>query len=84
MVEDSRSASFIFESKKQDAVQPQSIGELHAEAFGFRDEVIELHSRINEDLILEAEAGSQSRPGARRIFNYENLRWMYELPGIQR
>ena len=84
LVEDSRTASFIFESKKQDTVQPQSIGELHAEAFGFRDEVIELNSRINEDLIFEAEAGSQSRPRARRTFNYENLRWMYELPAIQR
>lgn len=84
LVEDSRTASFIFETRKRDAIQSQSIGELHAEAFGFRDEVIALHSRINEDLILEAEAGSQSKPRAHRTFNYEELRWMYELPGIQR
>jgi molecular chaperone DnaK len=84
LVEDSRTASFIFETRKRDAVQPQSIGELHAEAFGFRDEVIALHSRITEDLILEAEVGSQSKPRAHRTFNYEELRWMYELPGIKR
>lgn len=84
LVEDSPTASFIFETRKQDTIQPQFIGELHAETFGFRDEVIELQSRITEDLIFEAEAGSQSKPRSRRTFNHEELRWMYELPRIQR
>lgn len=82
LVEDSRTASFIFETAKRDATQTQHIGELQTDAFGFRDEIIELRSRISDDLIFEATAGSKSKPHLSQTFSYENLRWMYELPRI--
>lgn len=82
LVEDSRTASFVFETAKKDISQSAFIGELHADAFGFNDEVIELKSRVTEDLIFEATARSDKRQSRSHPFNHNELRWMYELPNI--
>jgi len=82
LVEDSRTASFIFERAKMNSLQSTQIGELHAEALGFSDEVIEMKSRITEDLIFEATACSDKRRRPSQSYQYSELRWMYELPHI--
>ena len=80
LVEDSPTATFLFASKNGTSHQPNHIGELHVEAFGLRDELIYLDTRISDDLVLEAAARSDSKPqDASRQFGFNNLKWMYEI-----
>jgi molecular chaperone DnaK len=80
LVEDSQTATFIFASQPEDG-QPAYIGNWHTPAFGFRDEIIELDSRITSDLVFEAKARSKWRDQHNGTpFIYEKLRWRYEMP----
>jgi molecular chaperone DnaK len=80
LVEDSQTATFIFASQPEDG-RSAHIGELHTPAFGFRDELIELKSRITSDLVFEAKARSKWRDQHNDTpFIYEKLRWRYEMP----
>lgn len=80
LVEESRTATFLFASQNG-GTRLQNIGELHVEAFGFRDEIITLASRITDDLVFQAIARSQSQaPSAARHFTYDKLKWKYRLP----
>jgi len=82
LVEESRTASFVFERTKTDSSQSTQIGELHAETFGLSDEVIEMKSRITEDLIFEATACSDKRRRPSQPYQYSELCWKYELPHV--
>jgi molecular chaperone DnaK len=50
LVEDTKTATFVFASKSSQGQEPKQIGEMHVKTLGFRDELIELESRITEDL----------------------------------
>lgn len=81
LIEDSTTASFIFATQKEELLEHTRIGELHAPCVGFSDEVITLHCRITEDLTFEASALS-SHMGKKRkrpVFQFDNLRWQYDL-----
>ena len=80
LVEDSPTAVFDFASRNGAEGPPRHIGKLQVRCFGFRDEVIELGTRITEDLVFEAEARNPQNNSERAVFTYEKLRWMYEAP----
>lgn len=80
LVEDSSTALFDFAAQNGKDSIPRHIGNLRVNSFGFRDEVIELETKINEDLVFEAIAHNPSLPGTSSSFKYQKLRWMYELP----
>lgn len=80
LVEDARTAVFEFASQNGGEVTTRHIGELQVKSFGFRDEIIELESRITEDLIFEATANNPAMPAQRQPFSYDKMKWMYEVP----
>src|SRR5262249_8381936 len=71
LVEEANTANFVFAVKAGGECKPGYIGESHAKAFGFRDEVIELDSRITEDLVFHAKAKSKWQNSLPVDFNYE-------------
>jgi molecular chaperone DnaK len=79
LVEDANAATFNF-AAQNGGQSPRHIGELHAPCFGFRDELIQLESRVTSDLIFVADAASDALADDTRSFEYDLLRWMYELP----
>lgn len=84
LVEDARSATFVFASQKAQHDGFSRVGDLHLPVFGFRDEVIGLEASITQDLVFQASARSQSRPGTRAPFNFDRLRWRYQLPELEK
>jgi hypothetical protein len=84
LVEDSRTATFVFASSNLHNAQPQRIGEMHVKTLGFRDELIELESLITEDLVFLASGRSQLTNEESQPSSYDRLRWMYEIPSEER
>ena len=83
LVEDAATATFNFATMDGNETVSH-IGELHSQCFGFRDELIELISRLTPDLVFEATAasGSKQQPGS--TFRFEKLRWIYDVSNTNR
>ena len=79
LVEEANTATFNFASNNGQH-STRHIGDLHAPCFGFCDELIKLEARVTQDLVFVAQAWSDSRSNDSRSFEYEVLRWMYEVP----
>lgn len=81
LVEDADTATFIFATKDSKSSPHQRAGELLVPCFGFKDEIIELRSRITDDLIFEAEAKNSHKQNEEdhRLFRYDKLRWQYKF-----
>jgi molecular chaperone DnaK len=79
LVEDANTATFNFASRNG-GHSSTHIGELHAPCFGFCDELIKLEAKVTPDLVFVAQAWSDARSNATKSFEYEVLRWMYEVP----
>ncbi len=83
LVEDAATATFNFAT--MDGTESVShIGELHSQCFGFRDELIELVSRLTPDLVFEATATSGSKQQTGSTFRFEKLRWVYDVSNTNR
>lgn len=80
LVEDAQTAIFDFASRDGGEAGPRHIGKLQVKSFGFRDEVINLRTKITEDLVFEATARNPQMPSRPALFRYEKLRWMYQTP----
>lgn len=88
LVEDTRSATFVFYESTScdlDAIEKnmaRKIGYLSAPAFGFLNEPIILNSNIDENLLFTATAKSSRMGDVRsKIWEYEELKFKYRLPG---
>jgi hypothetical protein len=81
LIEDTETATFIFSTQKEELLEHQRIGELHAPCFGFSEEVIELTCRITEDLTFEAKASSShiQKKGSNPVYRFNKLRWQYDF-----
>jgi molecular chaperone DnaK len=83
LVEDAAMATFNFATMDgNDSVS--HIGELHSQCFGFRDELIQLVSRLTPDLVFEATATSASKQQTGSMFSFEKLRWIYDVSNTNR
>lgn len=80
LIEDTRTATFLFALRDGRNHRAVHIGELYIDTFGFSNELINLDCRITEDLVFEAVGHSEFKPQAARQFVYNNLRLMYKLP----
>jgi hypothetical protein len=57
------------------------IGRLSVPAFGFTNEPIQLHGRIDQDLLLQITGRSMNKAACHeRTWSYESVRFRYELP----
>lgn len=85
VVEDSKTARFLF---SDGGVLPgdqehRILGYSEVPAYGFRNEILQLNSYIDEDLVFHATIRSDHMPaGTTRTFEYSRLRFYYDLPRI--
>jgi molecular chaperone DnaK len=80
LVEDTRSATFVFAKQHRVGSIPRYVREMHVPVLGFADEVIHLEATITNDLVFEARARSRNRPKEIALVTYEGLSWRYRLP----
>ncbi len=80
LVEDTRSATFVFAKQHRVGAVPRFVGELHVPVHGFADEVIRLDAAISDDLVFVARARSRNRPKQVVSLSFEGLSWRYRLP----
>jgi hypothetical protein len=86
LVDDADNARFVFVEFKDEAGGGQMsmdriLGYLSVPAYGFSDEPIHLNSQIDEDLLLQVTARSQSKAKMHeRTWTYGDVRFSYQLP----
>ncbi|HNB74173.1 MAG TPA: Hsp70 family protein [Acidobacteriota bacterium] len=83
LVEDSTTANFVFANRTQNSLRPGQIGNLSLPTLGFRDEILQMDTKINEDLVFEAIITNQAMRQHQKTFQYDRLKWVYQLPEIQ-
>lgn len=80
LVEEAESATFVFATQDPGTSLVQTIDEYSVDVFGFKNEVIELRSFITPDLSFISRAVSGSKPRTLDHFEYNKLKWMYQIP----
>lgn len=81
LIEDTKTATFIFSTQREELLEHRRIGELHAPCIGFSEEIIELNCYITDDLTFVAKAKSShiEKNGSNSAFSFDKLRWQYDL-----
>jgi molecular chaperone DnaK len=79
LVEDSQTANFVFVESSKGI--HRTLGYISVPSYGFLFEPVELHYRINKDLLLEvsAKSGNMGSDGIEK-WEYAGLRFSYTLP----
>lgn len=85
LVEDSPSAEFIFlESENPNpncfGIDRKTIGYLNVPTYGFLFEPLILNYRIDENLLLSVTIQSQNMKEENNVWEFEKLRFSYDLP----
>lgn len=81
LIEDTKTATFVFATQKEELFKHDRIGYLHAPCIGFSDEIIQLDCHITEDLTFVAKAISShiQNNNFNAEFSFDKLRWQYDL-----
>ncbi|WP_410495527.1 Hsp70 family protein [Cellulosilyticum sp. ST5] len=81
LVEDSKSANFVFVEKQNNFVEYKNIGNVVVRAFGFFQEEFVVKAQVNGDGIFKCSIKSSQRDEIfRQKIEYADLKYIYHLP----